>query len=261
MKKFYLLFLGISVSQLSAQGVFFAENFGDADGTTAISAHTFQNGSPVFFSGTADVRVSTPSDYDGASGDACVFFGGTSPEKNLVIEGIDTSDFSDITMSFGQQKGTNASSNELLVSVSSDGINYTPLTYTRPTGGGTSIWIEITPSGTIPSTENLRIKFVNPISNVGFRIDDVKLSGNVLGVNKNSIEGLNIFPNPVAGDFVYIKSDLNATKEVVIYDVLGKQVQRTSTESAINISSLNSGIYVVKITENGKFATRKLVVK
>ena len=48
---------------------------------------------------------------------------------------------------------------------------------------------------------------------------------------------------------------------MVIFDVLGKQVHQATTENSVNISSLSPGIYVVKITEKGKTATRKLVVK
>jgi hypothetical protein len=55
---------------------------------------------------------------------------------------------------------------------------------------------------------------------------------------------------------------MNDTKTVVIYDVLGKKVLGTSVnEQAVNVSALNSGVYIVKVTEAGKTATRKLVIK
>jgi len=82
-----------------------------------------------------------------------------------------------------------------------------------------------------------------------------------LSVNQNSIEGLKVYPNPVVDGKLYINSTANATKEVVIYDVLGKQVVNTTTQNALNVSNLNGGVYIVKITEEGKTATRKLVIK
>jgi hypothetical protein len=43
--------------------------------------------------------------------------------------------------------------------------------------------------------------------------------------------------------------------------MVGKKVLDVETTSTINVSELNKGIYVMKITEAGKTATRKLVVK
>jgi len=84
----------------------------------------------------------------------------------------------------------------------------------------------------------------------------------VLSVNDNSIAGLKMYPNPVSGNNLYISSDTNSVKNVTIYDIVGKQVLNTKISSeAINVSNLNSGVYVVKITEDGKTATRKLVIK
>ena len=149
----------------------------------------------------------------------------------------------------------------MTVSVSSDGTNWTPLTYTRPTGTGTSNWTLITPTGTIPATNNLRIKFENPISNIGFRIDDVKLTGTTLGIKENNIAGLKIYPNPVIGGRLFISTDANSEKSITIFDILGKQVISTNARESLNISNLKAGVYIIKIMEEGKTATRKLVIK
>ena len=80
--------------------------------------------------------------------------------------------------------------------------------------------------------------------------------------NTNNISGLKLYPNPVTGNMLNITSDNNYEKLVAIYDVLGKQVVNTVTKNGtVNVSNLNSGVYIVKITEEGKTATRKLVVK
>jgi len=86
--------------------------------------------------------------------------------------------------------------------------------------------------------------------------------GLTLGLSQNAIKGLKVYPNPVSNGTLFIESAANATKTVAIYDVLGKQVLNTTTvDNAISVSSLRGGVYVVKITEEGKTATRKLVIK
>lgn len=77
-----------------------------------------------------------------------------------------------------------------------------------------------------------------------------------------AIAGLKVFPNPVKNGNLYISSDSNVSKSVAVYDVLGKQVVNTTVSNQpINVSSLNAGVYIVKITEAGKTATRKLVIE
>ncbi|MFZ4546512.1 MAG: lamin tail domain-containing protein, partial [Bacteroidales bacterium] len=162
------------------QVTFFSENVGTPLGTTSIGSYTgWQNGSPVIFSGTADVRLTSPSNtYTGFSAAGNVYFAATIG-TNLVISGINSSIYTSITMSLGHYKSTTASSNELIIEVSSDGVTYLPLTYSRPTGSGTAAWLLVNPTGNIPSTPNLRIRFRQTSTASQFRIDDIKLTGNV----------------------------------------------------------------------------------
>ena len=95
-------------------------------------------------------------------------------------------------------------------------------------------------------------------------LDTVTLSGEVtdssLGNTKNEIEGLRIYPNP-ANDIVTISSNTMAVKSVQLFDVTGKQIMNVETSSTINVSSLAKGIYVMKVTEEGKTSTSKLIIK
>jgi hypothetical protein len=70
-----------------------------------------------------------------------------------------------------------------------------------------------------------------------------------------------MYPNPANGNTVTISSASNNTKEVKVYSIIGKQVINTTITNTLNIADLQSGIYVVKITQNGKSATKKLVIK
>lgn len=84
----------------------------------------------------------------------------------------------------------------------------------------------------------------------------------LLQTQNNEIAGLRVYPNPVSNGVLHVESNLNLEKTISLFDVLGKEVIKTTTSNTtINIANLNSGIYIVKITEGGKTATKKLVVK
>jgi hypothetical protein len=83
-----------------------------------------------------------------------------------------------------------------------------------------------------------------------------------LRVAKNQITGFAIYPNPVNnGKFVIITKN-GANKQVEIYSMVGKQVYNKAVKEneTIDISNLNKGIYVLRVKEDNKVATRKLIV-
>lgn len=179
-----LLFLSLiftmSWSNGWGQTILFSETIGTCCTTTntSIALTTFDN-SGLTFSGTADTRTSTASTgYTGATGGRNVFIT-NSVGRDFIISGINTTGYTSLTLSFGHYKSTIASNNELVVEVSSDGTTYTSLSYSRPTGSGTAIWTLITPTGSIPVTANLRIRFRQTSATPQFRIDDIKLVGTV----------------------------------------------------------------------------------
>ncbi|EAZ95342.1 candidate polysaccharide lyase, polysaccharide lyase family 14 protein [Flavobacteria bacterium BAL38] len=78
----------------------------------------------------------------------------------------------------------------------------------------------------------------------------------------NNINGLTMYPNPVSGSTLNLTSTANAAMSVQIFDLLGKEVLKSNVvNNTVNVAKLTAGVYVVKITEEGKTATRKLVVK
>lgn len=171
----------VGIFNAKAQVTIFSENMGTPGGTTSIGTNVFQNTSPITFFGTADVRNTTVSSgYTGASGGGNVFFNNT-VGRNFEISGINTTGYTSLALTFGHHKSTTASNNELTVEVSSDGVTYSALTYSRATGSGTANWALIAPTGTIPSTSNLRIRFTQTSATPQFRIDDVVLTGIVSG--------------------------------------------------------------------------------
>jgi hypothetical protein len=88
------------------------------------------------------------------------------------------------------------------------------------------------------------------------------LADTSLSVQHNSIAGLSVYPNPVKDGNLYITSDSNEAKTVAVYDILGKQVLNAKTSNnAVNVSTLKGGAYIVKITQDGKTDTRKLIIE
>ncbi|MGB5554123.1 MAG: T9SS type A sorting domain-containing protein [Flavobacteriaceae bacterium] len=78
----------------------------------------------------------------------------------------------------------------------------------------------------------------------------------------SDIEGFKLYPNPVTTGKVYINTKANAAKKILIFDVLGSQVlQTTILGNELNVSDLDAGIYVLRVLEKDKVATRKLIIK
>lgn len=98
-------------------------------------------------------------------------------------------------------------------------------------------------------------------------IDEIRIATNSTQLLANAqfssaIAGLKIYPNPVTNGTLFIDTISNKDKSIVIYDMLGKQVMQTTTASnSINLNSITSGVYIIKITEEGKIATNKLIIK
>lgn len=79
---------------------------------------------------------------------------------------------------------------------------------------------------------------------------------------QETIEGLNIYPNPVSTGRIFITSKSSLNKDIEIYDVLGKKILQASVSAKeLNISTLTPGVYIIKIKEGDATATRKLIVK
>lgn len=73
-----------------------------------------------------------------------------------------------------------------------------------------------------------------------------------------------IYPNPSTNSRVYLNVEKGSQAEVNVYSILGQKVLSQKVKSgkqALNISSLSSGVYLVKVNQGAKTATRKLIVE
>jgi len=257
---FYVFFFS---KKMLGQVTIFTETIGNCCSTTntPISSTTFDN-TGLTFTGTADTRTSTVSTgYSGSSGGRNVFFTNT-VGRDFIIEGIITTGYNSLTLSFGHYKSTTAANNELVVEVSSDGINWSSLTYSRATGTGTANWLLITPTGTIPATANLRIRFRQTSSTPQFRIDDIKLTGLSSACSTPTNQASSIIENYSCANAITLNWTIgNGSKRIVImntsnsftspangsdplantsYSGSGEQVIYNSNGNSVNVSGLNS---------------------
>ena len=83
-----------------------------------------------------------------------------------------------------------------------------------------------------------------------------------LSTTDNEKLDMRIYPNPVNENFVTIISPVEGLKEIEVYSVTGRKLMDTRTyKSTLNLSSFNSGIYMVKVTINDQSKVSKLVVR
>ena len=95
----------------------------------------------------------------------------------------------------------------------------------------------------------------------GVTLDDVCVQA-ALSTSENELLDMIIYPNPVEGDIITIQSPINGLKEVQIYTVTGKKVLDTTINgNTLDVSSFNSGFYMLKVTIDGQSKVSKLVIR
>jgi hypothetical protein len=87
-------------------------------------------------------------------------------------------------------------------------------------------------------------------------------SEGTLSTNDNQLLEMRVFPNPADTNYISILSPILGDKEIEIYTLTGKKVlQTTMSNSILNIESLTTGFYMIKVTIDGMSKISKLVVR
>jgi len=89
-------------------------------------------------------------------------------------------------------------------------------------------------------------------------------SGQSNNIKASNIIEFSAFPNPVSQGKLTITTFNTKEKKVTIYNVLGKRVfaqKFSGNNKQLDVSQINSGIYIMKIIEGDKVATKKLIIK
>lgn len=124
-----------------------------------------------------------------------------------------------------------------------DSISIFPVIYSNP---GTN-----TCRDTIATNRHWQVleKLGNTINNIHNQTYGCTLSSDIEEITTDEII-IKVYPNPVS-NALNIETD-GKVNDIILYDVLGKEVMRTKKTNDIDVSSLNNGIYILKlITEKG----------
>jgi len=83
-----------------------------------------------------------------------------------------------------------------------------------------------------------------------------------LSTSDNEILDMRIYPNPVNGNYITILTPVEGLKDVEVYSVTGRKLLDTTiNNNTLDVSSLNSGFYMIKVTIDGQSKVSKLIVR
>ena len=94
------------------------------------------------------------------------------------------------------------------------------------------------------------------------RTVNVSATNCTLGLPENTIKGFVLHPNPVTEGKVYIETSSGSPKNILISDMSGKKlISVQSDKKEVNVSGLSSGVYLIKVEQDGNTAIQKLIIK
>jgi len=82
-----------------------------------------------------------------------------------------------------------------------------------------------------------------------------------LGVDDNFADQVQLYPNPVSNAAVTINTPFPGAKQVTVFDILGKKLIDTEVNgNQLDLTSLQGGVYFLRLSQNGISVTKKLVI-
>lgn len=84
-----------------------------------------------------------------------------------------------------------------------------------------------------------------------------------VGVEEMATKNITVRPNPATDNFTIDLTD-NSNAQIELYNLVGQVVYSDNVQNQtvnVNVSSLNSGVYMLKVTQNGKVFTSKVIIK
>ncbi|CAM1372723.1 Glycoside hydrolase [Tenacibaculum litopenaei] len=96
---------------------------------------------------------------------------------------------------------------------------------------------------------------------------EVSVAASVLSTEETSLptNAVALYPNPTLDKSFTVKlANLNGDSTILVYNVIGSVVREIKTsqkETQVSLNGFAKGIYLVKVTNNNKSTTRKLIVK
>ena len=143
--------------------------------------------------------------------------------------------------------------------------NYTLSNGSEQTTIRTNFWDEtyigeVIPSGTI-NVIGLGAQYDNGTDPVLPQIFATNVDA-TLAADNFTASTFTLYPNPTSNGAVAIQTETSGAVNVEIYNLLGKRaLTAKNVNGNLNVSTLNAGVYLVKVTQNGVSSTKKLIVK
>lgn len=218
----------------------FIELFNNSSAPLDISGFTLSD--------AAALRHTFPSGTIIPANNAIVVFGGGTP----------TGSFGDVivqTASEGELNFSNSSDTITIKNTSED----TVLVYDSSSTG-----ISHSQNQSVTRSPDLTGSFVlhTDVNSSLLFSPGLKLDGAVLSTVKNNIQQIGVYPNPLlsANRYLNISSNSSSPMNVTIFDIIGKQIiKETVSNNQLNVSKLETGIYLVKISQDGKEFNQKII--
>lgn len=102
--------------------------------------------------------------------------------------------------------------------------------------------------------------YPTPFASCGFDLQAVGVIHQVtLNVDEQLLESISVYPNP-ASDYLYINSE----KELMVnlFDAQGRMIlEQKQLKDRVNISGLQSGVYILQLTLDGKTTVQKIMIR
>ena len=123
----------------------------------------------------------------------------------------------------------------------------------------------------IENNEETQIQFsVNPDQALSVASDrfNILFEEKVLGIDNNLASNFTMYPNPVRQGQLSVQiSNLELTDgSLSLYNMLGQKVSTTDLDAnalrvSIDVSNLNSGVYIIKLSANGTATSQLLIIQ
>ena len=83
-----------------------------------------------------------------------------------------------------------------------------------------------------------------------------------LSVSDITLLNMRIYPNPSNGSYVTIQTPVTGVKYVEVFDITGKRlINAALSTDTLDVSSISTGMYLVKVTIEGQSKISKLMIR
>jgi len=110
-------------------------------------------------------------------------------------------------------------------------------------------------------SEGCSINVPSTTSSIGFGDNQYVMNvvGDVLGIEEYSLDSISVYPNPVLNDLHINLHNSIQVETAKIYSITGQVVLQVQNRKDIDVSSLNPGVYLLRIETTQGTITRKIV--